>query len=183
MGVHGDLLFLKLLIRDNLFFHNGLIFEDEEWGIKAILSCRNIVYHNYTYYFYRKDISSITSKKDYDKYMQLLEIVKSTYSWCKNKKLNSMEQKYYRNALFRCIRNSFGNSYKFSESQKKKLLMWESSNEKCIRDILKVNWIIYKLSFFFSISKIMVIYKKYSKMKKFNRIKIKYIESKNKKSN
>lgn len=77
----------KLIIKEKIFFHEGLIFEDEEWSIKLILSSQSMLYFNQNYYIYRKTNNTITSTKTFEKYLDLLKIIVSSYNWCLNRDL------------------------------------------------------------------------------------------------
>lgn len=135
-----------LIKSKKLLFHEGLIFEDEEWSIKLILSSQTMLYFNEKYYVYRKTNDTITSNKTFEKYLDLLKIVVSSYTWCAKQKLTAVQKKYYRESLFRCIRNTYGNYQNFSIEQKKYILEWNKENKKIISDILRCDFKFYLLA-------------------------------------
>ncbi len=149
----------KLINKEVLLFHEGLIFEDEEWSIKLVLSSRNMLYFNQNYYVYRKTNNTITSSKTFEKYLDLLEITISSYNWCLERDLTINQKRYYRKLLFRCIRNIYGSYTKFSNEQKKYIKKWNKGHQDIISDILLCNLSLFFLAKFISPIYLFKLYK------------------------
>lgn len=130
----------KSFIRDNkINFANGLIYEDEKW-IPQIISLANKIYYlNEPFYFYRKEINSITSQRKYLDYVNLSQIIIETYEWYLESNIKRKDKvKYIKISLFRCIRNIYCNIYELQYINQNYFQLIYKSNKKKFDDILRV---------------------------------------------
>jgi len=151
--------FLKL---NNISFHKGLIYEDEEYVPKIISYTEKIFYLDFPYYIYRKNNISITSSINYKKTKNLMKIVESTFSWYKKIQIN---KKYVFWSLARCIRNIFSSAINFSEFEQKQILKWYYKNKKMILSIISVRYLMLVSVVLFGPINGIRLYKKYFKKK------------------
>lgn len=117
----------KFLLDNKLFFTYGIFHEDEEWVTKVLNLYKSIFYSSKMRYFYRKHNNSIMSSKSFKNYDDLLTVTIKLFDFLTNKINYS---KYTRYVIFRCIRNSYGNYYKFNNRERVLLDSWYIKHKK-----------------------------------------------------
>ena len=126
----------EMLLNNNIKFHDGLIYEDEEWVPKIIYYAKNIKYLDEDVYIYRKRGNSITDTKSVENIINLEKIVECTYDWSlkANKKIN-----YIYFSLSRCIRNILGSTTYLNNNDVLQVANWYKNNYENIMIILNSN--------------------------------------------
>ena len=128
----------ELIDKNNIRFHQNLIYEDEEWVPKIIFFANRIDYLDIPYYFYRKTQNTITTQKTFNNIKNLMEITKSSYEWYL--KLNKKnDNNYFYFSLSRCIRNILSSMFYLNSNEKIYVRKWFNSNSEMIYSILKFN--------------------------------------------
>lgn len=114
------------LLNNNILFSLSILHEDEEWVTKVFNKYNTIFYAKGIQYFYRKHKNSITSKKTIKNYLDLLYVAKQLFEF--SIKYNINYKRYTQYVIFRCIRNSFSNYFRFNNNEKLLLRKWYRSN-------------------------------------------------------
>lgn len=128
----------KLIDKNNIRFHQNLIYEDEEWIPKVIFFANRIDYLDIPYYFYRKTQNTITTQKNISNIKNLMEITKSSYEWYL--KLNKKsDNNYFYFSLSRCVRNILSSMFYLNSNEKIYVRKWFELNSNMIYSILKFN--------------------------------------------
>ena len=114
------------LLNNNILFSLSILHEDEEWVTKVFNKYNTIFYAKGIQYFYRKHKNSITSNKTIKNYLDLLYVAKQLFEF--SIKYNINYKHYTQYVIFRCIRNSFSNYFRFNNNEKLLLRKWYRSN-------------------------------------------------------
>jgi len=71
-----------IIINNQLYFHAGIIHEDELWCVKAMLSVQKVLLLDFNYYLYRQRDGSIMHSDNYGFRIQsLFEVAKALYQY------------------------------------------------------------------------------------------------------
>ena len=76
----------EMILRNNISFAKGLIYEDEEWVLKVLYYAKSINYLDEAMYVYRKRRGSITSSNSIEKTISLMKVIERSYAWSLNAK-------------------------------------------------------------------------------------------------
>ncbi|WP_289681608.1 glycosyltransferase family 2 protein [Romboutsia ilealis] len=117
------------LKKNNLYFSEGLLHEDEEWVPRLILNSKNIAYNNFCYYCNRANrpgsiTQSLNIKKEFDK----LEIIDILINESKDPKYNQKQKEIL---LGRCSNLYMGVVGKFQ------LYVYDNKNYRKLKQLLK----------------------------------------------
>ncbi len=153
----------NFLINHKIFFSPNILHEDEEWVTRIFNEYNTIFYAKGIQYFYRKHKNSITSNKTTKNYLDLLYVARQLFDF--TRKYNANYEHYTQYVIFRCIRNSFSNYFKFNIAEKRLLKKWYYSNTEVYK--YSVNYTLKSrlLYFVFGYKIGMVLYRKLFKIK------------------
>lgn len=118
----------SFLEHHNIVFSPNILHEDEEWVTRILNAYNTIYYDNNIKYYYRKHDNSIMSNKTIQNYLDLLYVAKQLFEL--NQKVNNNYPNYIQYIIFRCIRNSFSNYYKFTTLEQQMLDKWFYKNKR-----------------------------------------------------
>lgn len=152
----------NLLIKNNLFFNEKVVYEDEEWFLKTILMSKNIYFIDQNFYIYRKRNNSLTSTRTTSKVKDLLEIINNCYNFIISDNWSKNSIKYFRSAMVRCLRIVFTNASKFDDTYY--YLNWYSDNKKIVYYIIKNNYFLKIIINLLGPQRAFKIYKKIKKI-------------------
>lgn len=131
----------EFLIKNNLFFKEGILHEDVEFYIRLLKKVENMIYVDIPIIYYRQRNGSITKKKN-KRRESYLEILKTYNKEIKDIKDNELKQLIYnymgyfcKNIIWECITDK---DTKFLKENKRKLLYFLYNTTKLKYKILKI---------------------------------------------
>jgi glycosyltransferase involved in cell wall biosynthesis len=76
----------EFLVNNNLFFKKGILFEDEHWMPRVLFKTKKIAINHYPFYLYRieREGSTMSSKMNVKKLLDLLDIINDLLLWSKD---------------------------------------------------------------------------------------------------
>lgn len=153
----------NFLINHSIFFSPGILHEDEEWVTRVFNEYNTIFYAKGIQYYYRKHKNSITSNKTIKNYLDLLYVARRLFDFIK--KYNVNYEHYTQYVIFRCIRNSFSNYFKFNNAEKMLLKKWYYDNIEVYKYGVNYTLKLRLLYFIFGYKIGIVLYRKLFKIK------------------
>lgn len=89
----------EYLLKNDFFFEENLLHEDELWTQKVLINAKDICYMNEKLYFYRKRENSITEKTGEKNLSDLIYIFGEMYQYTDNKRIKANISKRYLHAV------------------------------------------------------------------------------------
>lgn len=89
----------EYLLKNDFFFEENLLHEDELWTQKVLINAKDICYMNEKLYFYRKRENSITEKTGEKNLSDLIYIFDEMYQYTDNKRIKANISKRYLHAV------------------------------------------------------------------------------------
>ena len=89
----------EYLLKNDFFFEENLLHEDELWTQKVLINAKNIFYLNEKLYFYRQRENSITQKTGKKNLSDLIYIFGEMYKYTDNRLIKANISKRYLHAL------------------------------------------------------------------------------------
>ena len=165
----------NFLINHSIFFSPGILHEDEEWVTRVFNEYNTIFYAKGIQYYYRKHKNSITSNKTIKNYLDLLYVARRLFDFIK--KYNVNYEHYTQYVIFRCIRNSFSNYFKFNNAEKMLLKKWYYDNIEVYKYGVNYTLKLRLLYFIFGYKIGIVLYRKLFKIK-LDRKDVEFLDTK-----
>ncbi len=165
----------NFLIKYKIFFSPNILHEDEEWVTRIFNEYNTIFYAKGIQYFYRKHKNSITSNKTIKNYLDLLYVARRLFDF--TRKYNVNYEHYTQYVIFRCIRNSFSNYFKFNIAGKRLLRKWYYNNTEVYKYGVNYTLKLRLLYFVFGYKIGMVLYRRLFKIK-LDRKDIEFLDTK-----
>lgn len=131
---YKDMVWLNLynrefLIKNKLFFLEGVYHEDAEWMPKVLINSRNIYFLGNKFYIYRQRTGSIINSKNIKKNVDLIKIsqlICNKIKYINDKKLEDLVKKRYMEIFYMALMSGRDLDVNFFEKVNKNLL-----NERC----------------------------------------------------